>query len=613
MDDLSKLSRNSRQSDRPPTCLPGGYLRHKIRQRGKSPSDPHLVHLKSTLVVRSRPRMACRFRSRQDYSQGNSVLFGTAYDGFPTTAGAFQENYPGIVASSTFLARLNASGSAFSYATYLGGTGGDSAIDLALDGSDNIFVTGTTGSFDFPTTVGVFQEHWANAGGLATFITKVDPSLSTLAYSTYLGGTSHNYGNGVRATALAVDNNGNVVIAGNTTQNDLPLVNPFISTPAQAYYGSADTGFLSVLNSSGSALTFSTFFRGSVGATTSGVAVDPTGNAYLTGSTWDPDLPTTAKAFQKSIPTPPYPQPHAFATKISLGTPNAGACLSTGILYFGAVTIGQTSPPEPVKLTNCGTLDLTISRVSVSNPVFAIFSNTCSTLSPGASCTVQLRYTPVTPGFNDTGNLLLNDNAPISPQTVQLTGFAATASIILYSSGITAPDEVVGHTTVPLLVQVQTYGAVGLHITSLVATGDFQAVNQCPATLYPEDACNLGVTFTPNAEGTRTGTLSIYDDAPGVPRLCLLPATEKRTYPKPVIDSIYPGTAAMGARSRSYISINGHTFFSATTLHQWQPHYSRSGHDPGYMYVPFRPVFSKTFRTSPFKPSIPLPVALLRE
>lgn len=497
-------------------------------------------------------------------SQGNSVLFGTAYDGFPTTAGAFQENFPGTYANSTFLARLNSSGSAIASATYLGGTGGDTAIDLALDGSDDIFVTGTTGSLDFPTTAGVFQEHLANSGGLATFITKVDPSLSSLTYSTYLGGTSNFYGSGVIAAALAVDNLGNVAIAGNTNQGDFPLVNPFISTPAVSVFGNGDTGFLSVLNTTGSALTFSTFLRGSVGATTSGVAFDSTGNTYIAGTTLDPDFPTTSKAFQKSIPAPPYPQQHAFATKISLSTPNAGACLSASALYFGAITVGQTSS-ESEKITNCGTIDLSIGSASISNPVFAITSNNCGSLAPGAVCTIQIKYTPVTPGSNDTGNLLVNDNAPISPQTVQLNGFAATASIILYSSGITAPDEVVGHTTGPLLIEALTYGSVGLHITSVVATGDFQAVNQCPATLYPGDACFLGVTFTPTAQGIRTGTLYIYDDAPGSPQTLPLTGNGLVAYTKPVIDSIYPGAAEMGS-GPLYIQISGQNFFAATTL-----------------------------------------------
>lgn len=501
--------------------------------------------------------------------QGEAILSGMAFSGFPTTPGAFQPNYPGsnFGSSNAFVGLLNNTGTALVYGTYLGGSGadgGDGAAQMKIDSGGDVYVTGTTGSLDFPTTTGAFQTTNLQ-GGLVSFVSKLDPTLSTLIYSTYLGGTELAYGNGVSATGIAVDGQGNTYISGNTNESVFPLVDPLVGQPPQSLYGASNAAFLSVLNSTGSALTFSTFFSGSVGTTGGAVAVDGSGNPYLTGTTSDPDLPTTAGAFQPTIPPPAYPIPHAFVTKISVNTPNAGACLSTSSIGFPTTEPGKSSTPFPLTVTNCGTLPLKISSVSVSNTDFILAKNGCKNIAPGSTCTMTVRYTPLIADGSDVGTLQITDNAPITPQNVTLTGYSALPSIEIYTTEIILPDEIVGLTSGPALTDVFTYGTLPLHITSVTATGDFAGVNDCPKALQPGQSCLLGATFTPTSPGVQTGTLYIYDDAPGSPQTLTLTGNGLSAYPTPTITSISPGSALAGS-SAMPLFIYGTEIFPTTAV-----------------------------------------------
>jgi hypothetical protein len=499
-------------------------------------------------------------------SLGEAILSGAAFDGFPTTSGSFQPSYLGGAygTANSFIGKLNSSGTGFVYATYLGGTGaqgGDGATSLALDPAENVFITGTTGSMDFPTTPGAFQENRLNTGNTA-FITKMDPALSNLLFSTYLQGTQNASGSGVSTASIAVDGQGSSYVVGTTNQSDLPLINPLISILPQNYFTGNFSAFLSVLNASGSALTFSTFYSGSTGTNGLGVAVDSSNNPYMTGVTSDQDFPTTPGAFQSTIP-PQQGQYHAFVTKFLPGVPNAGACLSASTLYFPALEPGQKSYPVPLTIQNCGTLELTISQIVVTNPVFKS-TGVCKKLLPGTSCTIKVRYAPVVADGQDLGTLQITDNAPIATQNVQLTGYSALPNIQIFNA-IAAPDEVVGLTGAPVLGYVQTYGALPLHITSLSATGDFTPVNLCPKALDPGQTCFLGVRFTPTAAGPRTGTLYVYDDAYGSPQSISLSGNGLATYPTPNITFLSPGSAAAGSGATK-VYVYGDEIFPTTTV-----------------------------------------------
>jgi hypothetical protein len=186
-----------------------------------------------------------------------------------------------------FIAKLNPEGSAFVYSSYLGGSGADRGFGIAADASGNAYVTGWTGSIDFPVADAV----QAASGGIEdVFVAKLNPTGSMLTYSTYLGGSGSDYGRGI-----AVDTSGNVCVTGWTLSTNFPTVNP-----RQPSNGGAYDAFVAKLNTAGSALVYSTYLGGSLGDRGNAIAVDASGNAYVTGvtqSTSSGDFPT-ANPFQ---------------------------------------------------------------------------------------------------------------------------------------------------------------------------------------------------------------------------------------------------------------------------------------------------------------------------
>ena len=496
-------------------------------------------------------------------SAGESLVSGTALDGFPTTPGSYQPNYPSTANLNyhVFLAKFDGLGTSILSATYLGGTGGDYASGVALDSSGNVYVTGNTNSHDFPTTAGAFQSAYIAGPYSIGFVSKLDPALSSLTYSTFLGPTEGDFGS-TSTGGIAVDTNGNSFVVGTTSEPSFPVVNPIIGAAPHSDFNNVTSAFLSVLNNSGSALTFSTFLSGSTGTNGSGVALNSVGDAFITGTTFDSDFPTTAGAFQSSFPVTPYSQ-HSFATKFSMAKANSSACLSSSFLFFGSLQPGQSSLPQSLTIKNCGSASLKVSGVTSSNPIFVVTQNTCKTVAAGASCAVSVRYSPTIAAGYDVASLQIKDNAPIPLQTVALSGYSVLPSIQVYATDVTLPDSVVGLTSSPLYIQIQTYGTIPVHITNATATGDFAASNQCPAELYPGGGCVIGVTFTPTVAGVRTGTLSILDDVPGSPQTVNLTGTGLSSYPIPKIGYLSPGSALVGS-SAVAVSITGDNIFSTT-------------------------------------------------
>src|SRR5439155_14661442 len=165
------------------------------------------------------------------------------------------------------------------YATYLGGTGGDVAYGIAVDASGNAYITGITNSTDFPTAG---AEQGSNAGSGDVFVTKLNPSGTALVYSTYLGGNGAD-----TAAALAVDASGDVFITGSTTSANFPTTTGAFQTT----YGGGGDAFVTQLNSAGNKLVYSSYLGGRDADFGQGIAVDTSGHAYLTGSTQSADFP----------------------------------------------------------------------------------------------------------------------------------------------------------------------------------------------------------------------------------------------------------------------------------------------------------------------------------
>ena len=237
--------------------------------------------------------------SNYDYAVGITVdSSGSAYvtgvaesSNFPTTTGAFQTSLAGP--DNAFVSKLNPTGSGLVYSTYLGGGVQDEAYGIAVDTSGSAYVAGHAGSPNFPTTAGAFQTSKPNGpGGISAFVTKLNPTGSRLVYSTYLGGDAFDGGDGI-----AVDSSRQAYVAGYAGSNNFPTTAGAFQTSLK---GPANA-FIVKLNRSGSGLVYSTYLGGSSYDLGNGIALDSSGSAYVTGSTSSSDFPTTAGAFQTTL------------------------------------------------------------------------------------------------------------------------------------------------------------------------------------------------------------------------------------------------------------------------------------------------------------------------
>jgi Beta-propeller repeat len=216
-------------------------------------------------------------------SGGNAYVTGeTLSSDYPTTAGAFDRTRTGEY--DMFLTKLNPTGSALVYSTFIGGTGVDNGQHVALDTANNAYVVGFTISADFPTTPGAFDTT-AN-GAFDGTLTKVNAAGSALVYSTYFGGSDFDGG-----AAVTVDGAGSAYVVGGTPSANFPV------TPG-AYDTTFNGGdaFVTKFNPAGSALVYSTFIGGSDFDSIGSIALDPAGNAWLGGGTSSADFPVTANA-----------------------------------------------------------------------------------------------------------------------------------------------------------------------------------------------------------------------------------------------------------------------------------------------------------------------------
>ncbi len=182
-----------------------------------------------------------------------------------------------------FVTKLSSSGNSLIYSTYLGGGGSDAGYSIAVDGGGNAFVTGGTSSSDYP----ILNPFQGTHGGhfFDVFVTKLSTSGSSLIYSTYIGGEGYEYGR-----SIAVDNSGSAYVTGYTTSSNFPTLNPYQST-YQGGYHDGDV-FVTKLSNSGNGLIYSTYLGESGDDYGNCIAVDGGGNAYVIGETFSSSFPT---------------------------------------------------------------------------------------------------------------------------------------------------------------------------------------------------------------------------------------------------------------------------------------------------------------------------------
>ncbi len=323
-------------------------------------------------------------------SAGNAYVTGsTTSANFPTTS-PLQAHLNG--SEDAFLLKLNPAGTALVYSTFLGGSGVDVALGIAVNGSGNAYLTGNTGSTDFPTTPGAYQT--TNPGNTEAFVARVNATGSALVYATYLGGDY-----GARGLGIAVDGSGNAYVTGNTSSTNFATPGAY-----QAVNAGGNDAFVAKLNAAGSTRVYATYLGGSGADYGLGIAVDGSGNAYVTGVTASSNFPTLY-AYQSAYGG----NGDAFVTKFNA----SGSGLLYSTFLGGSASDGSSGNGGAIALDASGNIYVTGSTSSTNFPTLNAFQPTygggaanafVAKINPTQSGMASLVYSSYLGGSSDGGD-----------------------------------------------------------------------------------------------------------------------------------------------------------------------------------------------------------------
>jgi Beta-propeller repeat len=402
---------------------------------------------------------------------GNAYVAGNAGPGFPTTAGAFQT--ASIAFTSGFVMKLNPTGTAADYSTFLsGGNSGDVdyAESVAVDKSGNAYVTGYAGSSTFPVTSGAFQS--SNAGAHDAFFTVLNATGTALLYSTYLGGTGNDEG-----FRIAADGSGMAYIAGVTASSNFPTTSGAFQT---VFGGGSTDAFIAKLDptKSGSAsLVYSTYLGGSgddnlIAFPWGILAVDNLGNAHVTGGTTSTNFPTVHPVQANSGGG--Y---DAYVAKLN---PTGSALIYSTYLGGSGDDIGRG-----IAVDSNGNAYVT-GQTSSSN--FSVTTNAYQKVFGGLSDAFITKVVPV---------------AFVSP------------------TSLTYANQAVGSTSAAQTFTLTNEQNTALNV-AITTSGDFAEMDTCGTSLGASLSCTISVSFFPTFPLTRTGSVTIADNAANTPQTVML-------------------------------------------------------------------------------------------
>jgi len=472
---------------------------------------------------------------------GDIFLVGsTTSNNFPTTSGVFQQTYGGI--QDAFLTEMKPDGSALIYSTYIGGTQADFGTGVALDSSGDAFVVGSTQSTDFPTKNPI---QLGNSGLYDAFITEVSPT-GALLYSTYLGGSSADYG-----TAIAVDSTGDVYVSGYTYSTNFPT-----QSALQGSLAGGSDAFITKFTPGSSALLFSTYLGGSSNDQALAMIVDSTGSIYLTGSTQSPNFPVTGNAYQSAL----LGTSNTFVTKVALGGSNlvfstlfggsetdqatAMALDAAGNIYITGFTQSADFPRlDPFQNVlgiagagNCGSSNLVnvpivlcsdafVARFAPTGiPVYSSFLGGSGTDSgqgiavdsSGAAYVAGLTFSPNFPATARAYQWLYQGTSTNSNAFLTKVSPQDAPSVALSPQQIDFGNQPLDSPTNAVTVTLTNVGSAALNITSITASGDFQQTNTCGTYVSGgAGSCSIQIIFNPTSVGLRTDQITITDNAGG--------------------------------------------------------------------------------------------------
>ncbi|MGH9649050.1 MAG: SBBP repeat-containing protein, partial [Terriglobales bacterium] len=462
---------------------------------------------------------------------GHAYVTGmTQSETFPTTPGAFQRDFGGGPCSmevivfpcpDAFVAELDLTGANMVYASFLGGVETDLAGGIAVDPAGRIYVSGTTQSSNFPTTPGAFQTalkggECAAPLGASTecpdaFVAKFDPTAAgpeSLVYSTLLGGQGGEYGAG-----LTVDAAGHAYLTGMTASQDFPTVNPI-----QAASAGEPDAFVTELDLAGSALLFSTYLGGSSYEGGTALAVDSSGDIFVSGYTYGgmpPGIgfPTTPGSFING----PHSGTLGFLSKIA-PTDAPAVILDPTVMSFSDQVVSTTSASQTVTLRTLGSAPVSITDITTTGE-FSQTNDCVPGIDGGQTCSIQVTFTPSTTDL-ESGELRVSDTAPGNPHTVALVGNNGVTSIGITPIDIDIGPVEVGETSGVETITITNTGDEPMTITDIAVTGGrgFEESSTCPPTLAPGESCTISVTFTPALAGDASAQIDIYTSASSLPQ-----------------------------------------------------------------------------------------------
>jgi len=469
-------------------------------------------------------------------SSGNAYVTGSTFSSnFPvqTSPAPFQATQNNF-SEDAFVSKINFNSGTqvltLMNSTYLGGEGTDIGYGIAVDTASppNVYLTGDTSSTGttnpFPTQNPIFAPH---SGATEAFVTKMNGTFTALVYSTFLGGSS-SLDDAGHAIALDGANPPDAFVTGDTNSTDFPVVAPLQSTIGST---TASDAFVTEINGAGSAVEYSTFLGGLQADTGLGIAVDGSGNAYVTGSTLSANFPVLSSSGVSTAPFQLFLRSssgNAFLTKIA---PGAGSTLQLfpPMYTYPATGINDTGLLETFTLSNYSGASVTINAPSISGTdpgdfTIVTASSTCTAalvLASGSSCVIAVRFVPQDQDARSATLTVTTTSSATA--SANLSGFGAVPEISLI------PATINYGTSMPLNVQafgsleITNTGGGTLHVGSIQITNAGSdaaaytiAENTC-ATVPAHSTCFLEVNLTPTAAKAYSATLLINSNAFGSP------------------------------------------------------------------------------------------------
>ncbi len=489
-------------------------------------------------------------------SSGNAYICGlTAESNFPVTLGAYQTVFmSNSNGHDAFLTKLNASGTAEVFSTYLGGSGDDGATGIAVDASGNTWLRGNTKSTNFPVTPGAFQ--MVNAGDFDAWVGEIDPTGALLLYSTYLGGSGTEYGGATRSLAISDQLPPSVYVTGWTDSTNFPVSagslqsqnaglndgfvtkfapSPNVGLPASLLFGNQNDGttsppeVLTLTNTGNEPLTITNIsIAGTNGKDFAETSACATGSvapqsACTINVTFTPSITGNETATLSVTDNAPNSPQSVSLTGFGIGTGPA-VQLSASSLAFPITLVGTQSKAQTVTLTNVGTTTLTISQIAAS--IGFTETNTCgSSVAVGANCTITITFKPTVPN-GATGAVSITDNAAGSPQSISLSGTGTV--VTLAPTLINFGSVTVGQSSTPHVATFKNSSKAALAV-SITVTGtdpaEFPETNTCGTSVPASSTCSISVTFTPTGRGLASASLSVTDAGGGSPQTVTLVGT----------------------------------------------------------------------------------------